>query len=113
MRGDVSLYADYLLERTHDHILEVDEGFATYRFLPENTVYVVDIYVRPECRQYGHAADLANTIGDIARKKGCTTMIGTVQPSAKGAHTSLKVLLAYGMELKSAEHDAIILRKDL
>lgn len=110
----MSLYASYLKERLGDDILEVEEGFATYRFVEDGkTVYIVDIYTRPDCRKYGHATDLADTIGDIARKDGCTSMIGTIQPSAKGSTEGLKVLLAYGMRLESAGPDMLILRKEL
>ena len=42
----MSLYANYLREKSFDEILETDKGFATYRFLDERkTVYIVDLYV--------------------------------------------------------------------
>ncbi len=110
----MSMYAEYLTERTNDQILENEYGFATYRFLENcKTVYIVDIYVVPEMREKGIAADMANQIEKIAKEKGCTDMIGTVLPSAKGSNTSLAVLLSYGMKLHSAAQDAIILRKDI
>lgn len=110
----MSLYSEYLKERTNDEILETHEGFATYRFLPDTkSVYIVDIYVIPEARKKGVAGELADKIMDIAITKGCKEMIGTVVPSAKGATTSLKVLLGYGMTLKSATENLIIFRKEL
>lgn len=110
----MSLYAEYLRERTADEIIEVDEGFATYRYVENGTtVYIVDIYVKPEARKYGHASALADLIVGIAKKKGCTSLIGTVQPTAKGSTTSLKVLLGYGLRLESAANDVIIMRKDI
>lgn len=110
----MSLYANYVRERTTDHILEAEDGFATYRFIEdEQTVYIIDIYTIPEMRKVGRAAHLADEIADIARRRGCTSMIGTVQPSAKGSTVSLKVLLAYGMRLESAGNDFIVMRKDL
>lgn len=109
-----SLYAQYLRERTTDGILETATGFATYRYLDGGkSVYVVDIYVVPGHRKSGEAAALADAIACEAKAKGCSEMIGTVQPSAKGATTSLKVLLAYGMELQSAGADCIILSKKI
>jgi len=106
------MYADYLKERTNDEILESNEGFATYRYLNEGkSVYIIDIYVRPEFRQTGAASALANVICQIADKKGCTEVLGTVIPSAKGSTASLKVLLAYGMELQHSSNDLIVFRK--
>lgn len=110
----MSYYTDYLRERTNDGVVETDYGFATYRFLEEGkTVYIVDIYVVPEARKEGHAADMADQIAKIAKEAGCTSMIGTVQPSAKGSTLSLQVLLGYGMRLQSASQDAIIMRKEI
>lgn len=109
-----SLYASYLKERTDNLIIEVEEGFASYCFVEDGkTVYIVDIYVVPEARRYGHASILADTIAEIARKKGCTSMIGTVQPSTKGSTNSLRALLGYGMHLDSANNDVIVFRKEL
>lgn len=110
----MSLYADYLRERTTDEIVEIDDGFATYRYIENGkSVYIVDIFVTPEARKYGHATQMADIICKIAKEKGCASLIGTVQVSAKGSTTSLQVLLAYGMRLDSTSGDAIILRKDL
>jgi ribosomal protein S18 acetylase RimI-like enzyme len=110
---DMSLYADYLKERTDDQILETEFGFATYRFLDEKTVYIVDIYVMPECRRGTHASAMADNIVRASKLKGCTKLLGTVVPSAKGSTTSLKVLLGYGMKLKSCSNDCIVFEKDI
>lgn len=110
----MSLYADYLRERTKDKILEDGGGFATYRYMDDGkTVYVVDIYTAPGHRDRGRATDLADQIAAEARGQGCTHMIGTVAPSTNGSTASLKVLLAYGMTLQSAGPDLIVMRKEL
>ena len=109
-----SLYAQYLQERTEDCIWETKEGFATYRYINGgNTVYVIDIYVIPEARKNHHAAHMADRIAEIAKFKGCTEMIGTVVPGTKGSTDSLKVLLAYGMSLKSAGDNLIVMGRGL
>ncbi len=110
----MSLYADYLRERTCDHILEDVSGFATYRYLEnKKTVYIVDIFVVPEMRKMGVGKRMADLIALEARGKGCTEMIGTVAPSTRGSTASLRTLLAYGMTLHQAAQDAIIMRKDI
>ena len=110
----MSMYAEYLKERTKDQILEDQGGFATYRYLDDGkTVYIVDIYTVPEARDRGHAAALANRIATEAKERGCTSMIGTVVPSTNGSTASLKVLLAYGMSLDNAGLDYIVMRKDI
>lgn len=109
----MSFYADYLKERTNDEIIETGFGFATYRFLDEKTCYIVDIYIVPACRKEGRASDIADIIKEIARERGCKELLGSVVPSAKGSTTSVKVLLAYGMTLKSCEKDFILFGKEL
>lgn len=108
----MSLYKEYLAEKTNDLILETEKGFATYRYL-EKSVYIIDIYVRPDFRKHKYASDLADIIVEEARGKGCTQLLGSIVPSNKGSTISLKVLLGYGMTLHSSGNDLIFFRKDL
>jgi ribosomal protein S18 acetylase RimI-like enzyme len=107
-----SLYAQYLSEREGREIVETPLGFATYHIQGPD-VYIVDIYVIPECRTKGIAAEMADEIAKRARAKGCTTMFGTVVPSVAGSTASLKVLLAYGFSLASSTNDFIVMKKGI
>lgn len=112
----MSMYGDYIKERLGDEILESEYGFATYRYIDKaggKAVYIIDIYVIPEFRQSGEAARLADRIAGIAKGRGCNEMIGTVLTSAKTATDSVKVLLAYGMGLKSSTSEALIFAKTI
>ena len=110
----MSLYADYLTEKTSEMIIESDTGFATYRFINEGrSVYIVDIYVTPKARKAKEASSMADKICEIAKDQGCTDLIGTVIPSNKNSSTSLDVLRSFGMEIQSASNDLIIFRKAL
>lgn len=110
----MSLYAQYIVERTSDHIIERPDGFATYRYVNDDrAVYIVDIFVIPEARKKGLAAEMADLIGEQGRMNGCKEMLGTVVPSSKNSTTSMKILLAYGMTLHSSSQDMIVLRKEL
>lgn len=109
-----SKYAKYVKERTNDSIIENQYGFATYRYLDDGkVVYIVDIYVDNHIRRDGHAKALADKICKEAKEKGAQYLIGTVAPSAKNSTVSMKVLMAYGMTLHSAQNDCIIFRKEL
>lgn len=109
----MSLYSEYLMERTHDQIIETEEGFVTWRYLNEHQVYIVDIYVRSDFREKNVATKLADSVVYEAKNKGCCEVLGTVVPSAKGSDTSLKVLIGYGMKLHSASPDLIIMKKEI
>lgn len=110
----MSLYADYLAERSSDKIIEGTSGFATYRYLNDGkSVYVIDIYTVPSERKKGAASLLADLVAKEAKEHGCIEMLGTVVPSAKGSTISLRVLLGYGFELQSADKDLVVFRKDI
>lgn len=109
----MSLYAEYLRERTKDEILETEQGFATYRFTDEKTVYIIDIYVRPDFRKCGVGSDFSDSIMRLAKERGCTKMIGSVVPSMRNSTDSIKVLLAHGMKLDSSTNDFILFSREI
>lgn len=109
----MSMYGDYIKEKTQDLILETSTGFATYRYVDEKTVYIMDLYVLPEWRNTKVASHLADEIAEEAKKKGCSKMLGSVVPSNKNSTASVKVLIAYGMNLKSSSNDFIVFEKEI
>ena len=107
-----SLYAQYLAERCGHSIIETDEGFATYE-IDGSVLYIRDIFVIQDARRQGLASQIADQVCDLARAKGCTVLIGTIDPTTHGAHESLLGLLAYGMRLSHLSGALIVLKKDL
>ena len=95
----MSMYADYIKERTNDKILESDEGFVTYRLLNENQVFIVDLYIRPEFRRLRKATSMADMVCNWAHHAGCTEVLATVCTNAKGCDVSRKSIESYGMKL--------------
>lgn len=109
----MSLFGDYIKEKNGDEIIETPRGFASYRFIGTDTVYIVDIYVVPEHRRSNEASVIADVIVERAKAKGCTKLLGTVSPAAKTATASLRVLLGYGMHLVSSGPECIIFEKEI
>lgn len=109
----MSLYSNYLMEKTSDKIIETDKAFATYRYVNDKTVYIIDLYVLPLFRKTDVASTIADNIVEEARKKGCNKLLGSVVPSNKNSTSSLKILLAYGMTLESSSNDFILFKKDI
>lgn len=108
----MSHFAEYIKERQNKEIVEDENGFATYYFVGPDC-YIEDIYVIPEKRKTGICFMYADKIAKIARDKNCLNLIGSVKPSANGSTVSLKVLLAYGFRLHSANEDFIWFKKKL
>ena len=109
----LSLYAQYLKERTPKGIIETEDGFATFEYVGEDIVYIVDIFVIPEKRQQRIAATLADKIVEEAVKAGKKYLMGSVDVTAKGADTSIKVLEAYGMKPYKAAEPMIFYTKEI
>jgi len=113
----MSLYKEYLEERTDDHIYEDDQGFVTWRYLDEKQVYIIDIYVRRDFRKTGKAKDLADIVVKEAKERGCDTLVGSVVPgntnqiAPKTATLNLKLLFDYGITLDSSTNNLIIVKK--
>lgn len=109
----MSLYSQYVAERSNKSVVETEKGFATYLFTNDNKVYIEDIYVVPEHRNSNEASQMADHIIALAKDRGCTKVLGSVVPTATNSTDSLKVLLAYGMKLDSATNDFILFSKDI
>lgn len=108
-----SNYAAYILEKTNKSIIETDAGFITYGFPDPKTCYIEDLFVKPEFRKQHSATDLANEVTVIAKERGCQRLVGSVVPSTKNSTDSIRVLLAFGMNVLSSANDIIFFSKDI
>lgn len=108
----MSLFAEYLKERTSVQIIEKETGFITYSIVGEEC-YIQDLYVVPQFRKQHIATSFADEVEDVARREGCKILAGSVSPQAKNATESLKVLIAYGMTLHSSTENLIIFKKEI
>lgn len=108
----MSLYREYIKEREKKEIIESNDAFITFKILNE-ICYIVDIYVRPDKRKSGVAKELADRVCVVAVENGCKHLLGSVDVNADGATDSLKVLLAYGMDLDSISGSLIFFKKGL
>lgn len=104
-----SLYGQYIEAREGFEILESEHGFITYKITGDEC-YVRDIFVERAHRKEGLASLLCDRVRAIAAVQGCKWLTGSVQPSVPGSTESLKVVLAYGFSLVSAQPDFIILK---
>lgn len=107
----MSLYGEYVKEYAGREILETENGFATYSFFDGGICYIVDIYVVPEKRNSKIASEMAHEIEGIAREKGCSVLLGSVDVNSKNPTQSMKVLLAYGFEFDSLSGSLIYFKK--
>lgn len=108
-----SLYAEYIKERENFEIIEDERGFATFKTFENGECYIRDIFVRKEYRKSNIASMYADQITEIAKRRGCTYLTGTVSPKANGSTISMAVLLGYGFKLLDSQNDKIVFIKEI
>jgi hypothetical protein len=106
------MYAKYKKEREGKEVLETEYGFASW-CIDGEVCYIEDIFVDLYHRQSGLAAKMADDICRLAKDRGCKTLLGSVNVQTQGSTTSMKVLLAYGMKLRSVNGQMIYLTKEI
>lgn len=108
----MSLFAKYKKEREGKETLEREHGFATY-FFHEDFCYLEDIFVDINFRQEGLAARMADDVCAIAKAKGYSKLMGSVNTRTNNVTTSIKVLLAYGMRFHDVQDHMIFFVKEI
>ncbi len=103
---------EYFKELKGLELYEEEHGFVLFRIQPPY-FYIHDMYIKPEYRQTGLAKSMADKLLEASKECGCTHLMADIQPSNKTATMAMKVLLAYGMQIKEANHDEIILTKEI
>jgi GNAT superfamily N-acetyltransferase len=109
----MSLYAQYVKEREGFETLEVEHGFATYKQVDPDMVYLRDIFVEQDFRQDGIATKLSKQVAEIAKGLGATKLTGSVCIDAAGVTISMKALLGDGFQFSHAVGNMIYFVKDI
>lgn len=107
-----SLYARYISERAHGQIIENDSGFIVYRS-DSADCYVIEIYVRPECRRSGKGRELFNELESRAISAGCKKITGGIYLEDSQYKSILAAVLHGGFSIKSANGGIIYVEKEL
>lgn len=108
----MSLYADYVLEREGNSVLETEFGFIEYRIAPP-FVRIESLFITKAERGKGRAKLLVERVTQIARDAECTHLWAQVWLGAQGSEESLKTALAMGGVMQSAQNNTIILVKEI
>jgi len=109
----MSLYAEYIKEHDDADIIEWKNGYLTYKQIDVNTVYLMDIYVKPKARGKDLGKKLLDEGARRAKELGCNQVLGSVIPSANNSNLSMKFCLDWGYKLSVCEKDKIWLIKEI
>lgn len=108
----MSLWADYMKERLGHHTIETEDGFVVFDVKPPK-MSIEDIYVRPEVRKGTKSLKLFNEAVARGKAQGCTEVWTQVWIGPTGAERALRVNLALGFRVMSAQNNGIILMKEI
>lgn len=106
-------YWDYIKERNLESVVETPYGFAVYKKISIDTVYLTEIWVEKAHRRSNKATELMELVILEAHKLGASKLVGSCCPSAVGGTESLKSMLARNFKLLSCENDIIYLVKEI
>lgn len=107
-------YPAYLKEYKNQVYLENNHGFVSFNLFPEQKqVHVMDLYIVPEYRKNGLAAELINEVCKIAKERGCDILTAWIYMNSPDKETSLLASLKYGVKILSADNVRITVGKEI
>jgi len=107
-----SNYSLYRRERENAEIVEDEYGFAAA--IPFGSYWYIDeIFVKRSHRRTYKASEYADKLAEIGRKRGYTSLLGSVDVRAEGSTNSIKTLVGYGMKLHSIDGNTIYFSKKI
>lgn len=109
----IDLYKQYLIEREDKHLVSLEGGFATYKQVDQNSVWLVDIFVVKELRRNGVATKLSEMVAEKAKELGCNTLIGSVDITANGVTQSMQAILSDGFKFSHGQGNMLFFTKAL
>lgn len=107
-----NIYLQYRRERENVESIEVEGAFIVYKFLPQYC-YIVDVYCIAELRESGISYELADKVENVAKQRGYTKMLGSVDTTAINPETGLKACFKQGYKILRLEGSMIWLHKEI
>lgn len=111
-----SMYAAYKQEFENVFtVYEPEIGFANFKFENENSIYVQEVYVKPEHRGKRWAAKLTDACLKNAKilNKNIDKIYTTVGIGGNTVDSSLRAITEYGFKLLSADSKLIYFYKEI
>jgi hypothetical protein len=109
----IDLYEQYALEREGMYFVRNEFGFASYKKISDDMIWLVDLYVIPTKRLTGIGYVLSGMVAKKAIELGATKLLGSVDITAKNVTASLKAVLADGFEYSSSKGNMLYFVKEL
>lgn len=108
----MSLFGDYVKERTTKSILEDDISFAVFSFPDsDSTLFIEDFFVDLKWRKQNKGRVLFGKLLEEGRRRGAVNIACAVDPEAKNALDSVKAVLAVGFKpLRTSEQRWFFIR---
>jgi len=107
----MSLYANYVKERTGQDCLETDHYFITYSIQPDvnnvSFIFIHDFYIKPEKRRGYLARRICTSILQLGKESNCKYALSQIDCTTNNATSALKFQLSMGGVILSAANNLI------
>jgi GNAT superfamily N-acetyltransferase len=104
------IYFEYIKEKLGREVVldSSQNGFIVYTLI-DGTLFIHDIYVRPEFRRQGVAKEMCDKVASLALDRGAKRIIAQCAVRSNGCNDSLMFCLHQGMQIVEANNDWIYL----
>jgi hypothetical protein len=109
----LDMYEMYIKEVEGSDCVKTDFGFAIFKYLPDDICYITEIFIHPNHRGIDKYKILVDLVVEKARKKEVKYLYGSVGVGIKNSSRSIKMILDYGMKLKSCDQNIIYFCKEI
>lgn len=104
------MWKEFQEEQFNRKTIESDKGFITYNIYDDNSAYIHVLYVKPQYRSSGEAANLENILID-KHKPSC--LYCYVDLTSNNPEISLQAIIGVGYQIEKTTLDKIVLRKEI
>lgn len=109
---EMSMYCDYLKEVYGKNVTENHNSVIVWTMNAE-TLYIEDMYIKPEFRACGLGKDLMQAMIHIAKGNGCTKLLTSITMLNKYRDLNMQIFLKQGFSISSLGAGIIYLVKEI
>lgn len=106
------MWLDYLKERFGYSSLVEEYGFASYT-LELGTLFLQEIYIKPEFRRTGKGRELLQKLELIGKEHQCTRFWAQIWTNDSCCNQTLKASLGVGFKVVDANNNRMVLTKEI
>lgn len=107
------MFSDFFKELLNIETIEKYYGFVTYEFWPNDTIYLRNMYIKPQFRGFKKSNELESCVIEIGKIYKCKYIVSSVNSLANESERSHKLHKNNGYKIFKIDRDFIYYCKEL